>query len=458
MNRRDFVKSAGSMAALATFPVQSGERVLKPIKIVNTNANFERQPLIRPFGFKGGSMTEIWQTVALLESENGVQKTGICTHNVLWSDAKVFASHSESAGNALMFATAERALQIIKGQTFTHPVQLLDSILDEVYAYAKTITRNPNLRKTFVLNALVGVDNAVWLLFAQENNIKSFDELIPAAYKPGLSHHHERVASIPSMAYTIPVQEMKDAVKEGYFLMKIKLGQSGTQSEMLEKDKARLTAIQQAIGDARTSYAANGKLPYYLDMNGRYEQKDTLSRLLDHARKIGAFDQIILVEEPFPEELEVAVGDFGVRVAADESAHSDADVRKRIQMGYEAIALKAIAKTLSMTMKMAQAAHELKTPALCADLTVNPNLLEWNKNVAARLAPFPGFGMGLMENNGHQNYKNWDTMRTYNATSGASWAKTQRGVFQLNTDYYQKSGGIFEPSAHYEELAGGQGK
>jgi len=68
-----------------------------------------------------------------------------------------------------MYAITERAQQMIKGQSFASPVDLLDEILPEVYAYAKKVTSNPNLRKTFALNALVGVDNALWLLYAQEN-------------------------------------------------------------------------------------------------------------------------------------------------------------------------------------------------------------------------------------------------------------------------------------------------
>ena len=120
---------------------------------------------------------------------------------------------------------------------------------------------------------------------------------------------------------------------------------------MLEKDKARLSAIHKAIGNVRTKYSKNGKLPYYFDANGRYEKKETLMRLLDHAKKIGAFDQISVIEEPFNEALEIDVSDIPVRLAADESAHTDVDAIKRIEMGYKAIALKAIAKTLSMTIE-----------------------------------------------------------------------------------------------------------
>ena len=423
-----------------------------PIKIVGVDSNFEREPLIRPFGFKGGYLSEIWQTVALLQSESGTRKIGLGTQSVLWSDAQVFSSYSESGGNALMYALTERALQLCKGRSFTTPVQLLDDILDEVYEYGQAITGSPHLRKTFALNALVGVDNAAWLLYARDHGITNFDDMIPTAYRPALSHHHKQVASIPLMSYAVPISEIKATVDQGYFFMKIKIGQPGTQDEMLTKDKARLSAIHEAIGHVRTKYTENGRLPYYFDANGRYQKKDTLLRLLDHARKIGAFDQIAVIEEPFPEEADIQVGDLGIRIAADESAHTDEDAIKRIEMGYQAIALKAIAKTLSMTMKIAQAAHEHKVPCFCADLTVGPILVEWNKAIAARLSAFPGLGLGLLETNGHQNYRNWDAMVSYHPHAGASWTQTVDGVFNLNDDYYDKSGGILTPSEHYEAV------
>jgi L-alanine-DL-glutamate epimerase-like enolase superfamily enzyme len=423
-----------------------------PVTINTVDSNFEREPLVRPFGFKGGYMSEIWQTMAYMRSDRAISKVGLCTQNVLWSDARVFASHSESGGNALMYALSERALQIARGMSFVTPVHLLEDILDEVYEHGKKITGNPDLRKTFALNAMVGVDNAAWLLYAQEHGIDSFDDMIPCAYRPALSYRHEQVASIPLMAYNIPINEITAAVDEGYFFMKIKIGQPGTQDEMLAKDKARLSAIHEAIGQVRTQHSKNGRLPYYFDANGRYEKKETLLKLLDHARKIGAFDQIAVIEEPFPEEADIHVGGMGVRIAADESAHTDEDALKRIEMGYSAIALKAIAKTLSMTMKIAQTAHEHGIPCFCADLTVNPILVDWNKAVAARLAPFPNLGLGLLETNGHQNYKNWQTMLGYHPYAGASWTRTVDGVFNLNDDYYQKSGGILTPSTHYEDM------
>ena len=79
-----------------------------------------------------------------------------------------------------MYAMSEHALQMMKGNSFTNPQELLDILLPEVYEYGKKITGNPNLRKTFALNALVCVDNAAWLLYAAENNIQLFDDLIPS--------------------------------------------------------------------------------------------------------------------------------------------------------------------------------------------------------------------------------------------------------------------------------------
>ena len=459
MYRRNFIKTTGIAAAgIGAFnSLQGFKRGLIPdtekeISIKSVSSNFEREPLIRPFGFKGGYMTEIWQTASLLESNSGMRKIGICTQNVLWSDAEVFAAHSESGGNALMYTLTEHAMQLLKGRKFNTPVDLLDSVFNEVYEYGKKITSKPDLRKTFVLNSLVGVDNAAWLLYASENSISSFDDMVPPQFRQALLTHHDKVASIPLMAYNIPVNEIVAAAESGYFFMKIKIGQPGTQDEMLEKDKERLTAIHNAIGKSRTSYTKDGKLPYYFDANGRYEKKDSLMKLLDHAKKIGAFDQIAIIEEPFPEELEIDITDIPVRIAADESAHTDIDTLRRIQMGYRAIALKAIAKTLSMTLKINKVAFENNIPCFCADLTVNPILVEWNKNVAARLTPFPGIGLGLVETNGHQNYRNWATMRTYHPYPDASWANTRNGVFELNEDYYNKSGGIFIQSPHYEKM------
>jgi L-alanine-DL-glutamate epimerase-like enolase superfamily enzyme len=172
-------------------------------------------------------------------------------------------------------------------------------------------------------------------------------------------------------------------------------------------------------------------------------------RLLDHADKIGALDRIILLEEPFPEGVEMDLSGIPVRLVADESAHSDKEAIKLIDMGYSAIALKPIAKTMSISLKIAKIANDRNIPCFCADLTVNPILVDWNKNVAARLAVLPGMKIGVLESNGHQNYKNWETMKTYHPCYGAEWTKMKDGIFSTDNDFYSLSGGIFGVSKHY---------
>ena len=231
INRREFVNYTGTLVALGMAGLASNStyfenniRNFSKIRIKNVDADFEREPLT-PYQFKGSFVTELWQTVARLESESGISKIGLGTQSVLWSDSKVFADHSESGGNALMYALSERALQLMKGGTFINPLKLLENLLPEVYAYGKKITGNPDLRKTFALNSLVCVDNAAWLLYAGENNINNFDDMIPDAYKPGLSYRHNKVASIPSFSVGINVEKIKAAADQGYFIMKIKMAQ-----------------------------------------------------------------------------------------------------------------------------------------------------------------------------------------------------------------------------------------
>ena len=179
-----------------------------------------------------------------------------------------------------------------------------------------------------------------------------------------------------------------------------------------------------------------------MDANGRYDSKERLMNFLNHAEKIGALDRIILLEEPFPEEMKIDVSDIPVRLAADESAHSDKDAIERIELGYGAIALKPIAKTMSMSLKIAKVAAERDVPCFCADLTVNPVLVDWNKNVAARLPSLPGMKIGVLESNGHQNYKNWEEMKLSHPFHGASWIEPQYGVFTIDESFYKYSGGI----------------
>jgi len=458
MNRRNFIGKTGGAIALnvmgagplGAFAIGSKKK-LKKIKIEKVGANFERESLI-PYRFKGGATSDKWTALACLKSTSGIKKVGLGPQGTLWSDASVARAHTEAGSNALMFAISEFALQLVEGEEFTDPIELQERIFSDVHAYGKKITQNENLSKTFALNSMVCLDNAAWLLFAAENGFDSFDEMVPKNLRGGVSERHKGVASIPSFPTGTKMEKIKEAVDEGYFILKIKLGASGTQEEMLEKDMAFLTELHKTIGHKETPHTSNGMIPYYFDLNGRYESKETLMRLLDHTKKIGAFPQLAVLEEPFPEDYHAYVGDMGVRVASDESCHTVAEAKHRIELGYSAFAVKAIAKTLSMTLKIAQLAAEREIPCFCADLTVGPILIEWNKNIAARLPLFPGVSVGLQETNGHQYYKEWDKVMSYHPMKNAEWVKAKDGIFHTNESYFEKSGGIFMPSPHYEKI------
>lgn len=422
------------------------------IQIAETHLNFEREPLIKPFGFKGGYISSVWHPIVGLRSTSGMLGLGLGTQSVLWSDSQVFAQHTPSGGNALMLCMTEFALNHLKGRSYASPLDLIEELLTVTLEYGRRITNNNQLRATFALNALVAVDFALWLLYAREHEIQHIDALIPLPYRPPLSYRNDRLVSIPLLSYATTKEGMQALIDEGYFVLKAKLGAPGDQEEMLKKDQMRLSELHAFLKEHETVHTADGRIPYYLDANGRYEKKETLMRLLDHADAIGALERIVVLEEPFPESLEIDVSDIPLCLAADESAHTDKDALQRIDMGYSAIALKPIAKTLSMTLKIALAAHERNVPCFCADLTVQPALVEWNKAIASRLAPFPGINLPMIETNGHQNYTNWEEMKTYLPDPNASWVNSTKGIFELESSFYTHNNNLFTYSGHYESL------
>ena len=149
---------------------------------------------------------------------------------------------------------------------------------------------------------------------------------------------------------------------------------------------------------------------------------------LDYANEIGALSQIVLLEEPFAEDNKLDVSSLPCRIAADESAHSVHDVEERIALGYSAIALKPIAKTMSESLRILAEAHKKNVVCFCADLTVNPLMVEINKNVAARIAPIPGIKIGAVESNGAQNYTNWEKLYSYHPMGNESFAAPKNGI------------------------------
>lgn len=454
MKRRHFIKSIAMITTASSCACISRSTITgsKEIQIASFKTAFEKEALKGKFGFKGNYLTELWQVVSKITSARGFSGTGLATQSVLYADADLFARHSEQAGNKFMYELTRDALKIASQKTFTSPIELLDKILPEVYDSAKSITGKKDLDVNFLYNSLVSVDNATWMLYARENGFNNFDKMIPDLYKKALSNRNNKLALLFLVTYNMPVNDIKKAVNDGYFVIKIKTGQPGSQQEMLQKDIDRLTEIHNSLKNIITPHTASGKVFYTMDANGRYEKKETLGRYLDHAKKIGAFDQILVYEEPLAMNNNENVSDLGIRIGADESIHTEVDAIKKIDLGYGAMVLKGIAKTLSQSMKIAKIAFDNNIPCLCADLTVNPILIDWHKNLAARLQPFPKLGMGLMETNGNINYVNWENMLKRHPCYGADWTKIKNGGFELTSDFYKTSGGIFLESEHYKKM------
>ena len=436
-SRRRFLGGISALASGCCLPPAQ-----RRIHVGSAEASFRPEPIVKPFGFKGGYLTELWQTRVRLASGR-CEGVGCGVQSCLWSDAGVFSTFPEKEANGFMFAMTKRAAEIARGMDFRTPPELTEGIFPEVLSYGRKLIGRPDLRPTFALNALVPLDFAAWRLYAAENGFASYDEMLPGEFRAAQSARHSRCASIPLITYGTSVDEVVKLVKDGYFFLKIKIGHPGSQDEMLSKDCARISAIHDALRDAETPWTDSGRPAYYFDANGRYGRKDTFLRFVEHLAKIGALERTAIIEEPFDEMNEIDVSDIPARLAADESAHTVADAEKRMDMGYRAMALKPIAKTLSVSLGVAAAARRRGVPCFCADLTVSPVMVEWNKAVAARLDAFPGLkGLGLVETNGAQNYVNWEAMRRALPYPDAPWTRTRNGLFELDADYWSKSGGL----------------
>lgn len=422
------------------------------IRIAETSHAVMKEPLLSPFGFKGAYLTELWQSVAKLQAEDGNAGVGVGVQSVLWSDARAFVKFGEGEGNELMASMTRHALAEAKGGAFDTPFELLEQLYPIVCSFGRRASGMPDLRSTFALNALVPVDQAAWALYRNGGGSR-FAELVPERYRSALDEPQSKLAGIPLIPYGMSEAGIVQTLEDGYFLLKIKIGsdpeQDGDPLKMLEWDKERLSQIHEIASRYETSYTNNGKVAYYLDANGRYDSKDRLLRLLEHADRIGALDRIVLFEEPFPEELKLDVTDVQVRLAADESVHDENDAAERMDMGYGALALKPVAKTMSMSLKLAKLARDRGIPCFCADLTANPLLVDWNKNMAAHLTPLPELKIGIIETNGYQNYRNWERMKGMHPRAGAPWIEARNGMYELSEHFYDTCGGALDGGADY---------
>ena len=158
------------------------------MKITDTQLEIQREPFARPFAFKGAAFHEKWNLIVRLRDEQGNEAVGIGGLAVLWSDPDVFAAQTEVGGNILQASILEFALGLIRGNTYEDPPTMLGDILPKAFAFGRGVTQNESLKRTFVLIALVALDNAAWLLFAKRNGIDTFDGIIPPWAEDQLLH------------------------------------------------------------------------------------------------------------------------------------------------------------------------------------------------------------------------------------------------------------------------------
>ncbi len=406
---------------------------MKSIRITDTSLSLIKEKLIRPFGFKGFHISELWQAVACVSSENF---KAVCpsTQSVLWSDGNVFSAFSPDESNLLMYRVTERVLELIKGKTFTRPDVLINSLIPELCEYASFIC-GMKVKTTFVLNSLVGTDIALWSLYARENGITSFDGIIPESTKSAMSCRHSRLAQIPLVSYNVDENEIRSLLDGGTALMKVKIGNT------LDWDMQRIEQVHRLAKDYETPLTKSGKVCYYLDANGRYTPDD-LNRFIDFIDRKNIIDRVAIIEEPFPEEDKTDVSSLPVVINADESAHSAEDLEERISLGYRSVALKPIAKTLSVSFAMVEAMHKAGGMYLCADLTVNPLLAEWNKQFASRIAPLLSLNVGCVEVNGDANYVTWEKQISSLASS-VGCAEARNGAFECGDAFYASARALF---------------
>lgn len=413
------------------------------MKIDKFSIGVEPEKLIKPFGFKGSYADGLWQTIVGLESA-GIKSIGIAVQSVLWSDASVFAEYGQDGGNELMHKLSAYAVDKLIGVDFKNPFEANDYLFSKCYKEVKRMTGRDDIRKTFVLNALVPIDMAFWLLWAKSKGISGYDEMTKD-YSGYLTSRHEKIAAIPLITYGVSHEEIEQLLNEGSFFLKVKIGKEP------EWDKKRVEEIWELAKNYTTSHTKSGLPVLYLDANGRYKDKNELQDFLEYLDKKNILEHVGVFEEPFDEFAEIDVADIPCVLAIDESAHSVEDSIIKFQQGYKAVALKPVAKTLSESLKILKAATDRGIKCFTADLTVAPWQLEWNRNLAARIPTLDCVKTGLLESNGNMNYTDWDRLKSYHPMGDGTWVDSNNGLFEMK-DFYKSDGGLYKMPGHYLDV------
>ena len=413
------------------------------MKVKNTALYTIKEPLVAPFGFKGRYIDTLWHTVVKGESDTFVMASP-SVQSVLWSDDRVFEAFDHDEANEKMREVTKYALSLAEGKNLVRPDMFLENEFSNIKAKADEIC-GFEVRPTFALNALVGFDIMLWSLWARENGITAFDGIIPDYAKSSMIYKNKTLAQIPLVSYGVRLDDVTELLDDKTAVLKIKIGYKSPEADnheedmekMLAWDKRRIFDIHNIAKNYKTDLTDDGHIKYYLDANGRYDNIERLEELLEYVEMIGALDEIILLEEPFAMDVDIDVSHLNVVVAADESAHSAEDVERKASLGYKAVALKPIAKTMSETFRMLEAAERNGMSCFCADLTVPPLLVLWNMQFASRIKPLKGLKCGCIEVNGDVNYPDWEDMKAF-LPKGTSIERETLGQFTLDDGFFEE--------------------
>ena len=117
------------------------------------------------------------------------------------------------------------------------------------------------------------------------------------------------------------------------------------------------------------------------------------------------------------------------------------------------MAIKAAGKTLSLAFDLVEAAVDSGLDCFVADNACVPLLVDWNRNLAARLPRLSGVRGGMMETNGAENYgPAWQRMLDEHPCAGASWLSNREGAFSLDENFFTGGGGVFSGPQPYASL------
>ena len=267
-----------------------------------------------------------------------------------------------------------------------------------------------------MLNTLVGIDNAAWLCTRAEQDFPLLmDDSGYLWDTDTLSNRRQDCIHFPLCLIISTSGGRGCSRPKARGFMKIKIGQAGSQAEMLERTRCVSTRFIKRATNGILIPKRTGWCLYYLDANGRYEQKDTFLKL-DYTKKIGAYDhRIAIIEEPFPEEMECDVTDIPVGLVADEQRIRIRTLAETDSDGIQGHCLKPYCKTLSMTMKIAKLAQKnIRFPVFCAK-PYHKIRFWWNgiKMWPWVAQPFSRLGnLSLLESRS-LNYLQWDKMMDY---------------------------------------------